>query len=239
MIHAMVTDGMQYAGYLLEIGLLVSIVRGKITRNIGVALYILMFVLMDGFARPYFLYHFGLNSVQYAYCYWVTDFLLTLSAFLLICFLFRRASVDNPDLWSTVRLMLAVVFILVMTISWLTLAHAHNLLLTPFLADFQQNLYFTCLALNTILYVMMQQMRCSDEELQLLVCGLGIQYAGPAANFALIHLTLGRQYFISLYAYLGPLCTLGMLLTWLYAVTRDHKLREPSRNYQHAMAAVE
>jgi len=84
--------------------------------------------------------------------------------------------------------------------------------------EFEQNLYFTCLVLNTLLYLLLQQTHSADEELGLLVCGLGIQFAGPAASFALVHLTSGEAYATSLNHFLGQLCTMGMLLTWFYAV---------------------
>jgi hypothetical protein len=53
---------------------------------------------------------------------------------------------------------------------------------------------------------------------------MGVQFAGPAASFALIYLTPGRQYAGSPMAYVSPLCTLAMLLSWFYAVARLPKV---------------
>jgi hypothetical protein len=72
--------------------------------------------------------------------------------------------------------------------------------------------------LTTLLYLLMQQIGSRDEELELLVCGMGMQFAGPAASWALITLTQREGYSVSLLRFIVPLCTLGMLLTWLYAV---------------------
>src|SRR5207245_9709902 len=87
-----------------------------------------------------------------------------------------------------------------------------------FMTEFQQNLYFACLVLNTLLYLLRQRRQSEDEELAMTVCGLGIQFAGPAANFALVYLAQGNASFQALYQYLGVFCTIGMLATWGYAV---------------------
>ncbi len=63
-----------------------------------------------------------------------------------------------------------------------------------FIVEFSQNLYFSCLVLNTLLYVMIQQLAIDDDELGLLVCGMGVQFAGEAACLALLHLTLGENF---------------------------------------------
>ena len=65
---------------------------------------------------------------------------------------------------------------------------------TLFIIEFNQNLYFTCLVLNTLLYILLQQIDSADDELGLLVCGVGIQFAGPAATLALLTLTTGEHF---------------------------------------------
>jgi hypothetical protein len=74
--------------------------------------------------------------------------------------------------------------------------------------------------LNTLLYILMQQLNSADDELGLLVCGIGIQFAGPAASLALYHLTGGPPYIRSLTYLVIPACTLAMLLIWFYAIAR-------------------
>jgi hypothetical protein len=186
----------------------------------SVFLYLSLLLAADGIARPYVLYHYGYTSSQYAYFYWVTDVLLVLGAFLLVCMFFRRACVHETRMWHFIRLLLAFVFVLTLLLSLFSIPTHYNGDLAPLTMEFRQNLYFTCLVLNTLLYILMQQIESTDEELTLLVCGMGIQFAGPAANFALAHLTQAQDYYALLYPYVGPLCTLGMLLTWFYALVR-------------------
>jgi len=224
MIGSLARDGIQYAGYLLEFSVFIFLIRkGGWKRHAALALYVISFLVLDGIARPLYLYHYGFHSQQYKVCYWVTDLLLTLAAFLLIVTLFRRALSEESEWWQVARNVLGSVLLLVAVASYFGLEHNIQHLLAAFIAEFQQNLYFTCLVLNTILYGTVARFHLHDDELGLIVCGLGIQYAGPAANFALIHLTPGHQYFIALYSYIGPLSNVGMFLTWLYAVTRARR----------------
>ena len=67
---------------------------------------------------------------------------------------------------------------------------------------------------------MLQQIESTDDELGLLVCGVGIQFAGPAATMALYHLTTGQPISAALTSYMLPVCTLGMLAVWAYAIIR-------------------
>jgi hypothetical protein len=213
--------GLQYVVYLLEAALLVLLaVRHCARRWFSVFLYLSLLLAVDGISRPYVLYRFGYSSHEYGYFYWLTDVLLALGAFFLVCAFFRRACAHEPKMWHHIRQLLAVVLILTLAVSLFTLNRNYDQLLTRFTYEFQQNLYFTCLVLNTLLYILIQQIESADEELTLLVCGMGIQFAGPAANFALAHLTPGQDLFNTIYPYLGPLCTLGMLLTWSYALVR-------------------
>jgi hypothetical protein len=233
---AFVNVALQYGIYLLETGLLLFLLlRRRAGRWLSVFLYLSLLLAVDGIARPYILYHYGYTSSQYAYFYWLTDVLLVLGAFVLVCTFFRRACMHEARMWHFIRLLLAVVFVLTLLLSLFSIPMHYDGDLAPLTMEFRQNLYFTCLVLNTLLYILMQQIENTDEELTLLVCGMGIQFAGPAANFALAHLTQGQDYYGLLYPYVGPLCTLGMLLTWFYALVRVPQpsairaAREPAR----------
>jgi hypothetical protein len=146
-----------------------------------------------------------------------------MGAFLLICSLFRRASMEEEKLWRFVRLLLVLVFILVVVVSALALTRNYNHLYTVFIVEFSQNLYFSCLILNTMLYVMIQQLAIEDDELGMLVCGLGVQFAGGAACLALLHLTFGESFARAIAMVLPPACTLGMLSIWIYAIVRTRE----------------
>lgn len=231
----------QYACYLLELGLVLCLLRwGRGRRGVGLTLF-LAAMLVVGVVRTVALYRFGVGSLQYAYSYWVTDVFLVLGAFLLVCSFFRQACAHQEKLWPLLRFLLVSTFILTAGISFLALSRNYTHLFTRFIVEFQQNLYFTCLVINTLLYILIQQFQTADDELSLLVCGLGIQFAGPAANFALMYLTPGGHYAGSLLTHLFPLCTLGMLLTWFYALARMPKkaaVRVPGNTVSGLVAAA-
>ena len=221
MTDQVLTCVLQYAGYALEATIcLLLFWQGKWRRLKGLCLYIAALFILDGVARSAALSFFGESSTQYYYLYWVTDALLTLGAFLLICGFFRRALVQQEKLWGVWRLALVFVFLLVVGVSALTFSRNYaHLYGKPFIVEFSQNLYFSCLVLNTVLYVMMQQLAIEDEELGFLVCGLGIQFAGEAAGLALYHVT-GQAFASHIFGILNPICALGMYLTWVYAIMK-------------------
>jgi hypothetical protein len=228
----MASYGLRYFGYVLELWVLVYIVwRGQLRRLIGPWLYVCLLFSVS-VIRTWVLSICGLESSEYYHAYWWTDLSLTLAAFLLVCSFFRRACIHQERMWAILRLGLVFLFLLLGGVSALW-ASVHCTRLFPFfIIEFSDNLYFTCLVLNTLLYVLLQQIDSVDDELQLLVCGLGIQFAGPAATLALLHLAAGGHFAQSLNSLALPLCTVGMLLTWSYAITlRWGLLDRPRRGH--------
>ena len=220
MDNGIVSYGYQYGCYLIEAGLIVFVALSNYRRRfISAALY-LSCMLATGVARTYTLHRFGYHSTQYSDVYWTTDFLLVISLFFLVCLFFRRACLHQEKMWHYVRLLLTFVSILVVGISGLFFSHHYGNHLADFIVEFSQNLYFTCLVLNTLLYLLLQQIDSADDQLGLLVCGVGIQFAGPTATLALIHLTTSEGFAQSLGSLAMRLCTLGMLLVWAYAIVR-------------------
>ena len=217
----LVNSGLCYVGYFLEVGLFLFLFwRGQWTRLVGVFFYVAALFGIDGLLRPFVLHRYGLTSREYVYVFYLSDFILALAAFLLVCSFFRRACVHEEKMWRHLRLLLVTVFILVLGVSVISLSRQYGDLFTRSIVEFEQNLYFTCLVLNTLLYLFMQQIASADEELELLVCGMGIQFAAPAAGWALVYLTPGGAYAPALQRFIMPLCNAGMLLTWFYAIAR-------------------
>lgn len=221
MVERLIGEGSFYLTTLLECALLWFVFRrGRWRERLAPGLYVLSLFLVDSIARRLVFFAYGLKSPIYYYFYWLSDVFLALAAFGLICALFRRACKDQPHIWGFLRLTLSFVLLLVAVITYISLSHNYKSLFSTFIIEFQQNLYFTCLVLNTLLYMLMQQIESEDEELGLLVCGLGIQFAGPTAALAIVHLTEGHSIIEQLYALFSPSFTIAMLLTWLYGVSR-------------------
>ena len=209
---------LQDSGILIEAALVLYVAWTSQWKGQGAVAFYLSSLLVAQLTRACVLHEYGLTSLRYYYAYWSTDFLLVISAFVAVCLFFRRACLREEKMWRLIRLILVLLFVLVAAISGVSLSLNRHDFFTYFIVGFNQNLYFTCLVLNTLLYLLLQHIDSTDDQLGLLVCGVGIQFAGPAATLALVHLTTGGRY-AKLLAYLTmPLCTLGMLLVWAYVI---------------------
>lgn len=221
-------DLLIYLGLVLEAGLLVYLVaRGHAKRAWELVFYLAVSSAV-GVVRLYTLHHYGFTSSQYGNCYWTTDLLLVLAAFVLVVSFFRRACCHNQEMWHFVRLLLGTVIVAIGVVSFFSLSSHQDKLFSFFIVEFSQNLYFASLVLTTLLYLITLRMDIADESLALLVCGLGIEFAGPAAGLALTYLTtdeVGRIVGV----YLFPLCDIGMILTWFYAISRVPGLAKAPR----------
>jgi len=214
------SDVLSYAGYILEAGLLVYLLARGHAKRLWELVFYLTLSLGVITARSYTLHQYGLASTQYGSCYWTTDLLLVLAAFVLVISFFRRACSENPEMWQHVRFLLGTVLVAIAGISYFSLASHGDRFFSYFIVEFSQNLYFASLVLTTLLYLMTLKMEVSDERLGMLVCGLGIEFAGPAAGLALIYLNGGNEIARLVGFYFVPLCDAGMILTWFYAVSR-------------------
>jgi len=220
MADKLLVSSLSYFGYFLEASLLVYLLRKGYARRLWEVVFYLVTSLGVIAARSYTLHRFGLTSSQYGYCYWTTDLLLVLAAFVVVGSFFHRACSENNEMWRYVRLLLMTVLFLVAGISAFSLLHHSDQIFTSFIIEFQQNLYFACLVLNTLLYLSVMKMAVADDRLGMLSSGLGIQFAGPAACLAFYYLTGGDQFASTLTVFLLPLCDAGMTLTWFYAIAR-------------------
>jgi len=223
----------QYATYAVEVWVCIALVWGGRWRRLkGLGLYVASLFLLDGVARPAVSNFFGPKSQQFYYFYWLTDVVFALGAFLVICGFFRRACAKEEKMWGLVKHLLVLVFLIVLGFTGLSITRHYTDLYSNFIFEFSQNLYFTCLVLNTLLYVLLQQFAVEDDELGLLVCGMGVQFAGEAACFALLHLTAAPVVVMALTRFLAPVCTLAMLSIWVYAVGKTPQTQTVSERYQ-------
>jgi membrane-associated HD superfamily phosphohydrolase len=214
----LVSYALHYGCMLIEAALIIYVAWGRRLKSEITPAFYVAFLLAVDLARACVLRLHGLASREYSYVYWTTDFLLVVCACVLVCLFFRRACIQQEKLWRFVRLLLVFILVLVVGISGLSFLRHYSQLFTYIVVEFNQNLYFTCLVLITLLYMLLQQIESTDDELGLLVCGVGLQFSGPAATMALLHLTSGGGFAASLNSFIIPVSTLGMLLVWAHAL---------------------
>ena len=222
-------NGLQYAGYALELALLALLLsRKRLRRFPALCAYVAALFGLDALGRSWVLERYPTNpatgapSTVYFYFYYLSDFVLALGLFLLVCTFFRRACRDHQKVWDFIRPILSWIFVLLVMFSAVALrANFHNLL-SRYIFEFDQDTYFVCLVLNTALYVMVQQFK-AEGDLSLLACGLGVQLGGQTAGSALASLTYASGHVGSgmVLKYLSPLCFLAMMVIWLYAIARS------------------
>lgn len=236
--HDIIIDALGYSASLLEALLLVYIVvRGRAKRVPEIVFYLAASVALNS-TRLYALHSYGFSSRQFSYCYWTTDLLLVFTAFIVVSSLFHRACSQNTEMWRYLRMVLGGVFVLVTAMSAFSLSGHKGEVYSFFIVEFSQNLYFACLVLTTLLYLMILKLEIADDRLGLLVCGLGIEFAGPAAGLALVYLTGGTEISRVIGVYFVPLCDVGMILTWFYAVSRVPDAVKPRRSILRPAHAV-
>jgi len=233
----LVSHILQYAGILIEAALVLYMVWTSQWKGQGSIPLYLTSLLCAQLTRAYTLHVFGDSGPDYFYVYWSTDLPLVISAFLLVCFLFRRACRNEEKMWGFVRLLLLFVFVVVVGISGLCFSRNYDNLITGFIIEFNQDLYFACLVLNTLLYLLLQYIESVDDQLGLLVCGVGIQFAGPTATLALLHLTSGIPFAQSLATSMMRLCSFGMLLVWAYAIILGKSKEAAAARREHPVLA--
>jgi hypothetical protein len=215
--HVSFANGLQYVGYALELCLLILLLSGKRLRRFpALCAYVAALFAVDAVGRRWVLQHYGAPSKVYFYSYWLTDLLLALGVFLLVCTFFRSACRDHREVWAFVRPTLAFILLLVVGCAAAALRSNFRNLWSSYIFNFEQDLYFVCLVLNTALYLMLQRYKRGNQYLHLLVCGLGVQLAGPAAGSAFASLMHNG----TILMYLSPLCFMAMMAIWTYAITR-------------------
>jgi len=226
-------NGLQYGGYALELALLVLLLAPKRLRRFpALCAYVAALFGLDALGRGWVLQHYG-NSIAivgshahrvYFYSYYLSDLVLALGVFLLVCTFFRRACRDHQKVWEFIRPILSLVLVMVTIVSAVALRTNFHQFFGRYVFEFNQDLYFVCLVLNTVLYLMLQRFK-AGSDLNLLVCGLGVQLAGPAAGSALASLTYASGHVRSgmVLKYLSPLCFVTMMGIWIYAITRSQE----------------
>lgn len=216
-------NGLQYAGYALELALLVLLLsRKRLRRFPALCAYVAVLFGIDAVGRNWVFQAYGSGSRGYFYFYYLSDLALALGLFLLVCTFFRRACRDHQKVWDFIRPILSWIFVLLVVFSAVALrANFHNLV-SRYIFAFDQDTYFVCLVLNTALYVMVQQFK-AEGDLSLLACGLGVQLAGQTAGSALLSVMLNQGASRTVMVYLSPLCSVAMMAIWIYAVVRSQQ----------------
>ena len=159
--------------------------------------------------------HYGLTSSEYKYVYYYSDALLTICLYFAVLHLFSHVF-DEMEAEQYLRFGASLLLVGTAVFSYLAVHQADNKLITRFVVEMSQNLYFIGLVLTYVLWGAMLKLRESRAQLVQLVLSLGIHFSAFAANYAVANLHLRG----ALFAYLTQLIGIWLPAAWTYTLLR-------------------
>lgn len=202
--------------FVLEAAVVVCALRaGVFRRFLPLNLYMAASAVGD-LLRFRILFHFGYTSKEYFYFYYYSDALLTVALYLALISLFvqvfKELSAEKFVIFGACVLLAGT-----SVFSYLVIQQSTGRLLTRFVVELSQNLYFVGLVLTYVLWGAILKLRETRAQLVQLVLSLGIYFSLFAANYAIRNLyPAASGISISLLQFLG--CFLP--LAWAYAFWR-------------------
>ncbi len=202
--------------FVLEVAVVVCALRGKVFRRfLPLNLYMAASAIGD-LLRFRILFHYGYTSKEYFYFYYYSDALLTVALYLalisLFIHVFKELSAEKYVIFGASFLLTATALF-----SYLVIQQSTERLLTRFVVEMSQNLYFVGLVLTYVLWGAILKLRETRAQLVQLVLSLGIYFSLFAANYAIRNLyPPASPLAIALLQFLG--CFLP--LAWAYAFWR-------------------
>jgi hypothetical protein len=208
-----------YVIWFLGAGLEVSVVvcalaKGTFRRYLCLNLYMLFSFLLS-VGRFYMLNEFGLRSIEYKYFYYYSDAVLTIFLYLALITLYLNVF-DDMKVEKFVRLAAVLLLAGTALFSYEVVQQSQHKMLTGFVYELSQNLYFVGLVLTYVLWGAILKLRESRTQLIQLVLSLGVYFSAFAATFALENMFPNLQFF----TYIVPVFGCLLPLAWAYAFWR-------------------
>jgi hypothetical protein len=201
---------------LLECAVVVCAVKkGAFRRYLILNLYMAASVIVT-LGRYRVLHQYGIGSSEYCYFYYYSDALLTIFLYFALTSLYAHVFSDM-DANRLVRF--GAVGLLAGTglFSYLVVQQSNARMITHFVVELSQNLYFVGLVLTYVLWAAILKMRESRTQLIQLVLSLGVYFSLFAATYALRNLFPAKS---GLFAALVQPIGVVLPLAWAYAFWR-------------------
>jgi hypothetical protein len=160
--------------------------------------------------------HYGLTSNQYVYFYFYTDALLTIILYFALTSLFSRVF-SEMGVEQYVKLGAVLLLGGTAIFSYAVVQQSSTKLVTHFVFELSQNLYFVGVVLTYVLWVAVLKLRETRTRLIQLVLSLGVYFSLLTASYALGNLFHGLESFSQV---LTPLVGCFLPAAWAYAFWR-------------------
>jgi hypothetical protein len=216
---------------LLEAGVVVcALKQGAFRRYLALNLWMLL-ELLSGLTRFYVLSTHGLQSSEYAFFYYYSEALVIIGLYFALASLYVRV-LEELKAESYVRLGATLLLSGTAIFSYLIVRQSSHLMLTHFVVELSQNLYFVGLVLTYVLWGAILKLRETRTRLIQFVLSLGVLFSMFAANYALRNLYPDLRW---LWSSLPPLFDCFLPLAWCYTFMR---VPEEARLVPGRLAAV-
>lgn len=201
---------------LCEAGVVVCALKKRAFRRYLLLNLYMGFAVVSEIGRYKVLTEYGFASIQYRYVYFYSDALLTIFLYLALCSLyshvFREMNAERYVRMGTLLLLAGTALF-----TYAVVEQSTAKLLTHFVVELSQNLYFVGLVLTYVLWGAIMKLRETRTRLIQLVLSLGVYFSLFAVNYAV------RNLYPSLSSVFLPLIQLyGIFLplAWAYAFWR-------------------
>lgn len=196
---------------LLDAAAVACVIRSRSVRKyFTLSLYLLTVFLLD-VSRYLVLTGYGYASPHYFYFYYMSDAILTIFLYFalmgLYCHVFQEMGVHHYLRVAALMLLAGTAWV-----SYQVVASSSHRLLTRFVVELSQNLYFIGLVLTYLLWGAVMKLRETRTRLIQLVLALGVYFSAFAASYALRNL---YPEFL-LWRYVSHLMALLLPVSWAY-----------------------
>lgn len=189
-----------------------AVSRGSFRRYLALNVYMLAASFVN-IARFKVFFTYGLASTEYVYLYYYSDLLLTIG---LYCALMSLYAHVFEEMRAERYLRMGALLLLLGTaaFSFAIVVQSSNKIMSRFVVEASQNLYFVGLVLTYVLWGAMLKLRETRTRLIQLVLSLGLYFSVFAASYALRNLYPSLH---NVWPYLTPISGCLLPLAWAYA----------------------
>lgn len=203
------------ADLLIEFCALVVLLRKKALSQHFTLVFFLVASISVGVGRYLVLTASGFTSSAYLYFYYFSDALLIISLYFVLMSLYIDVFAD-----MNVGKLLRVAAILLLAgtaaISYYLVAMSADRLITKFVVEMAQNLYFVGVVLTYVLWGAMMKLRENRSRVMQLVLSMGVYFSAFAGSYA-----LGNMYpNLFIWRYVCHLMVTWLPISWAYTFVK-------------------
>jgi hypothetical protein len=189
--------------------------RNSFRRYLALNLWILL-ALACGLSKFYVLIHYGFQSTHYFYFYYYTEAMAIIGLYFALTSLYSHVleelHAESYVRWGAILLLSGTALF-----SYLVVHQSSRLLVTHFVVELSQNLYFVGLVLTYVLWGAVLKLRETRTRLIQFVLSLGLYFSLFAANYAFRNLSPDLRW---LWSSLPPIFDCFLPLAWFYTFWR-------------------